>query len=962
MDLAVRKHLSPYLLAALFAAGAGCTRGSGPTTAGSSGGATTATGGVTATRGGTTSPGDTATGSGGVITTTGGATDTTAVAGQDGSGGQSESGGQSGTGAPGGSNARGGTVAQGGTTVQGGSPAQGGTTAQGGGRGGTVAQGGTTAAGGSGGRGGTVAQGGTTAAGGTGGQGIRDAGAVDAGPDAPLGPGPVQTPVYNGLRGQDFNSGWKFNRGDVTGGQNASVDDSTWRSLSVPHDWSIELAFSQSSPSGSGGGYLDGGVGWYRKTFTLDQSYSGKRILIQFDGVYMNSQVWINGTSLGTRPYGYSSFEYDLTPYVNLGSTSNLIAVRVNNNQPTSRWYSGSGIYRNVWLTVVNPVHVTNSGVFVSTPTVSATSASVSVSTEVQNQSTSSQSVTVTTTISDPSGASAASNTSPASNVGANSTATVSQSLTVSNPQLWSTTSPNRYQVKVELNVGGAIVDTYLAPLGIRTPAFSSTSGFSLNGQSMKLRGVCLHHDLGALGAAVNYRALERQVEIMKAMGVNAIRTSHNPPAPELLEICDRLGILVMDEAFDCWESAKVSNDYHLYFSQWAQTDLQAFVRRDRNHPSVIMWSVGNEIPNPTTATATKLKNWVVAVDSTRPVTWASVNMGDTNNQAAAGVLDLQGYNYSESRYDADHSAHSGWKIFGSETSSAVRSRGIYHTPATTSILASSDNQCSSYDNSVVSWGSSAESSYKNDVSRSFVAGQFIWTGFDYIGEPTPYPWPAKSSYFGIVDTAGFPKDIYYFYQSHWTTTPMVHILPHWNWTSGATVTVYVYTNCDSAELFLNDVSQGSKTFASGAVHLQWNVAWASGTLRVEGKRGGSVVVSEEVKTAGAAAKVALSVDRSTINADGKDLAFVTADIQDANGIPVPTAANAVSFSVSGPGQIVGVDNGNAIDTSSYRGTNRNAFSGKALAIVRSTGAAGSIMVAASSSGLTSGSTTLTAQ
>jgi beta-galactosidase len=784
----------------------------------------------------------------------------------------------------------------------------------------------------------------------------------DAGPVVPVSFTSTATPVYNGLRGKDFNSGWRFNLGDVTGAQAIAFDDSTWRHLNVPHDWSIELPFDQSSRAGSGGGYLDGGVGWYRKTFTLDQANSGQKILIQFDGVYMNSEVWINGTSLGNRPYGYSSFEYDLTPYVNIGGAGNVIAVRVNNNQPTSRWYSGSGIYRNVWLTVVNPIHVTNSGVFVNSPAVSGTSASVSVGTEVQNQSASSASVTVTTTILDPSGAAVATDTSPASDIAADATTTVSQNLTVANPQLWSTTSPNLYQAKVEVNVAGATVDTYLAPLGFRTASFSATGGFSLNGQMMKLRGVCMHHDLGALGAAINYRAIERQVEILKAMGVNAIRTSHNPPAPELLDVCDRQGILVMDEAFDCWETQKVFNDYHLYFTQWAQTDLQAFVRRDRNHPSVIMWSIGNEIPNPTTATATNLKNWVLAADTTRPVTWASVNTSNDNNQAVAAVLDLQGYNYSEWRYDQDHAAHPDWKLFGSETSSAVRSRGIYHTPVSQNILTSSDVQCSSYDNSVVGWGSSAENSYANDVSRSFIGGQFIWTGFDYIGEPTPYPWPAKSSYFGIVDTAGFPKDIYYFYQSHWTTPPMIHILPHWNWTSGTTVTVLVYTNCDSAELFLNGVSLGSKTLTSSTLHLEWDVPWASGTLQAEGTVNGAVVVSNEVTTADVAAQVVLSVDRSTISADGKDLAFVSAAIQDANGILVPTAANAVTFSVSGPGAIVGVDNGNAIDTSSYTGATRNAFSGKTLAIVRSTGSTGSIVVSASSSGLTAGSVTVSAQ
>jgi beta-galactosidase len=784
----------------------------------------------------------------------------------------------------------------------------------------------------------------------------------DPGSDAPVSSISPATPVYNGLRGQDFNSGWKFRRCDVTGAQAVAFDDSSWRSLTVPHDWSIELAFNQSSPAGAGGGYLDGGIGWYRKTFALDQTNSGKKVLIQFDGVYMNSQVWINGTFLGTRPYGYSSFEYDLTPYVNIDGTANVLAVRVDNNQPTSRWYSGSGIYRNVWLTVVAPVHVTNSGVFVNAPSVSSASASVAVSTEIQNQSESSASATVTTTISDADGVSVATDTSPASDIAANATTTVSQSLIVANPQLWSTDSPNLYQVRVEVKVAGTTVDTYLTSLGFRTPAFTAAGGFSLNGQTMKLRGVCMHHDLGALGAAINYRAIERQVHILKAMGVNAIRTSHNPPAPELLDVCDREGILVMDEAFDCWETGKVSNDYHLYFSEWAQTDLQAQVRRDRNHPSVIMWSIGNEIPNPTVATATNLRNWVLAEDTTRPVTWASANTGDSNNQAVAAVLDWQGYNYSEWRYDQDHATYPTWKIFGSETSSAVRSRGIYETPIDENILTSSDMQCSSYDNSVVSWGSSAENSYSNDVGHSFIGGQFIWTGFDYIGEPTPYPWPAKSSYFGIVDTAGFPKDIYYFYQSHWTTTPMVHILPHWNWSTGTTVTVFAYSNCDSVELFLNDVSLGAKTVASWTLHLEWTVPWAAGTLRAEGTRGRAVIVTEEVTTAGAAAQLALSADRSTIHADGRDLSFITADVHDANGNLVPTAANALTFSISGPGEIVGLDNGDAIDTAPYKGTNRNAFSGKALAIVRTTGSIGPIVVSAGSSGLTAGSVTVNAE
>jgi beta-galactosidase len=858
-----------------------------------------------------------------------------------GAAGTSGSGGALGSG--GGSSGAGGSVGGGGASGLGGSPGSGGRA--GAGAGGATASGGALGSGGGNGAGGSTGSGGTA---------------------------PAQGPVYNGLRGQDFNSGWKFNRGDVTGAQATTFNDSSWRALGLPHDWSIELAFNSSSPGGANNGYLDGGVGWYRKTFTVDQASSSQRVLIEFDGVYMNSEVWINGTSLGTRPYGYSSFEYDLTPYVTFGGT-NVIAVRVNNNQPNSRWYSGSGIYRNVWLTTLNPVHVPYSGVFVSTPTVSSGSATVSVSTDVQNQSTGATSVTATATILGPGGATVTSADSAATTVAANATSTIGQTLTVSSPQLWSPTSPTLYQVRVDLKVGGAIVDTYVTSLGFRTPTFDANTGFSLNGQNMKLRGVCLHHDLGALGTAVNYRAIERELQIMKAMGANAIRTSHNPPAPELLDIADRLGLMIMDEAFDTWTQTKTANDYGNYFTAWAQRDIQDMVRRDRNHPSVILWSIGNEVGGSTTATATSLKNWVLAMDGTRPITWASNKMGgphvsEGDDRNVAALLDVVGYNYASyaGDYDADHSAHPTWKLMGSETTAAVRSRGIYHTPASTitrmTSMSNADRQCSSYDNEATGFGNTAEFSYSYDNDRPFVAGSFIWSGFDYIGEPTPYSsYPSKSSYYGIVDTAGFPKDVYYFYKSRWTTDPMVHILPHWNWTAGTTVTIFVYNNCDSVELFLNNASQGSKTLAAGTLHLEWNVPWASGTVRAECTRGGSVVATDQVKTAGAAAKVVLSADRTAIGADGKDLVYVTGDIQDGSGVFVPNAETAVSFSVSGPGQLVGVDNGNPIDTSSYKGTSRKAFSGKVLAIVRSTGAPGTITISASSTGLTGSSVNVTA-
>jgi beta-galactosidase len=768
------------------------------------------------------------------------------------------------------------------------------------------------------------------------------------------------TDIYNGLRGQNFDEGWKFYKGDVGGGQNTGYNDSGWESITLPHDWSIFNSFNRYSAAGSGGGYLDGGVGWYRKTFTVPSDYIGKKVFIEFDGAYMNSQVWINGNLLGARPYGYISFEYDLTPYLVYGG-SNVIAVRLNNNQPTSRWYSGSGIYRNVWLTVLNPTHVDYCGMFVTTPSVSGSSATVNIKTKVMNQSDASQAVTLTTTILDAKGNTVTTNTAAAVNINAGGNSTFNQNFTVSSPQLWSPASPYLYTAQTRVSVGGSVVDTYQSTFGIRYFNFDANNGFSMNGVSMKLNGVCMHHDLGSLGAAVNYRAIERQMQLLKEMGCNAIRTSHNPADPQLLEICDRLGLLVMEEAFDCWETGKTNNDYHLYFGSWAQTDIKTMVMRDRNHPSIIMWSIGNEIPSPSTATASNLRNWVREIDTTRPVTWGcfAANMGNATEQAVASILDLVGYNYFPYTYDSGHSGHPAWKMFGSETSSAVRSRGIYKTPTNQNILTGSDNQCSSYDNSVVSWGNSAESSYTEINRRKYIAGEFIWTGFDYIGEPTPYGWPAKSSYFGIIDTCGFPKDSYYFYQSKWTTKPMVHLLPHWNWSGGATVEVWAYSNCDTVELFLNGISQGVKRVGN-SLHLTWNVPWAAGTLQAKGVKSGTVVY-DQVTTAGSAAKVRLQPDRASITADGKDLVFIEADITDSNGVIVPTATNTVNFSVSGPGTIVGVDNGNAPSTESYKGNSRKAFGGKCLVIVQATKNSGSIVVSASSNGLSSGSATITA-
>jgi beta-galactosidase len=489
------------------------------------------------------------------------------------------------------------------------------------------------------------------------------------------------TDIYNGLRGQSFNENWKFYQGDVSGGQEISCDDSSWKDITLPHDWSIFNPIHRDSPASSHGGYMDGGIGWYRKTFTVPYGYRNKKVFIGFDGAYMNSRVWINGHSLGLRPYGYISFEYDLTPYL-VYDAENVIAVRINNNQPTSRWYSGSGIYRNVWLTVLNHTHIDYCGMFVTTPNISSSSAAVNIKTKVVNQSSESRSVALTTTIQDANGDEVTTNTTSAVNISASDNNIFGQDLTVSNPQLWSPTSPYLYLAKTQVIVDNSVVDTYQSTFGIRYFNFDANDGFSLNGVTMKLNGICNHHDLGALGAAVNYRAIERQLQILKAMGCNALRTAHNPPDPQVLDVCDRLGIMVMDEAFDVWEIGKNNlNDYHLYFRDGAQADIQAMVLRDRNHPSVIMWSIGNEIQRPSVATATKLRDWVKAIDTTRPVTWACNSLNGRTEQAISNLLDLVGHNYFPERYDRLHERYPTWKMLGSETSSAVRSRGVYKTP-----------------------------------------------------------------------------------------------------------------------------------------------------------------------------------------------------------------------------------------------------------------------------------------
>jgi len=877
--------------------------------------------------------------------------------------GNGGSGGSSGAGPSGGST---GTLGSGGTAGKTGNGTGGAAT---GGQAGTGAGGsGTGGRGGSG--GGGAATGGQAGIGtggaATGGQtGIGTGGTTAAG-----GAGGTSSLVstlvnnYDGARSTtiSFDQGWKFHLGDVTGAQATTFDDSAWTSLDVPHDWSISLAFNQGSKAGGGGGYLDGGTGWYRKTFTLPAASSGQKVFIQFDGVYMDSTVYLNGTQIGARPYGFSSFECDLGTSAKAGA-SNVLAVKVNNQQPSSRWYSGSGIYRHTWLKTVNPVRVAYTGVFVTTPQVSSTSATVNLVVTVQNDATADQSVTVASSVRDASGAEVGKGSSAATSVTAGKTADVTHTATVSNPKLWSPSSPTLYTVVTTVSAGGSVVDTYTASFGIRTFAFDANKGFTLNGQNVKLNGTCNHHDLGALGAAVNNRAIEKRLQMLKDMGTNALRTSHNPPAPEFLDMADRLGFLVMDEAFDCWDQGKNQYDYARFWSQWSKTDIGDMVARDRNHPGIIIWSIGNEIPDANNATvAQSLITAVKAKDTTRVIGQAFAS--GATGAATAPLEDVVGLNYAPYSYAGTHSSNPTWKLFGSETSSAVRSRNVYKTPVTTNILSSSDNQCSSYDNSVVSWGTSAEGSWQTVNADAYIAGEFFWTGFDYIGEPTPYGWPSKSSYFGAIDTAGFPKDIFYFYQSKWNAAgpTMVHIVPmDWtSWTVGQSVTVWVYSNADSVELFLNDKSQGSKTISATTAHAQWSVPFATGTLQAKATKGGTVVATDTVQTAGAAAALALKADRASITADGRDLSFVEVDIVDAQGVVVPKAKDTIAFTISGPGALVGLDAGDSTNHDSYKGTSHAAFSGKLMAIVQSTATAGKITLKATSGSLTGGSVDIT--
>jgi len=763
----------------------------------------------------------------------------------------------------------------------------------------------------------------------------------------------------------DFDKGWHFHLGDVNGAELTTFNDANWRNLNLPHDWSIEGKFSKDNPAMPEGGALPGGIGWYRKTFIEPASAKNKKVYIDFDGVYQKSTVWINGHELGFRPNGYISFRYELTPYLNFGG-KNTIVVKVDNSvQPNSRWYSGSGIYRNVWLVTTNKIAVSHWGTYVTTPQVSDHSAQINIKTSLLKGT--QDKVDLETSIVDESGKTVKSITFEVKD--ANDTAAiVNQNIEVSNPILWSVERPYLYKVVSKVLSDGKVLDTYTTSLGIRYFNFDADKGFSLNGKHIKILGVCDHHDLGSLGSALNTRALERQLQILKAMGCNGIRTSHNPPAPELLDLCDKMGFIVMDEAFDCWEWGKVKYDYHLYFKQWHKRDLQDQILRDRNHPSVFIWSIGNEIPQQGDTSALRVAPDLAAIvhslDVTRPITTANDRPDTSNKIIKSGAIDLIGYNYHEFDYAKFHDRYPGKKFIATETTSGLETRGYYDMPSDSiriwpsnfgKFVGNPDHTVSAYDNVRPPWGSTHEATWKVMKKYDFLSGFFIWTGFDYLGEPTPYSWPSRSSYFGIIDLAGFPKDIYYMYQSEWTNKPVLHIFPHWNWQPGKVVDVWAfYNNADEVELYLNGKSLGIRKKTSDDLHVMWRVKYVPGTLKAISRKDGKVVLTQEIHTAGEPAKIELIADRKLINADGKDLSFITVKILDKDGNVVPDADNLVNFKLNGNAFIASVDNGDPVSHDSFKVNYRKAFHGLALAIVQSKETPGVINFTATSKGLQS--------
>ncbi len=805
----------------------------------------------------------------------------------------------------------------------------------------------------------------------------------------------------------NFDNDWKFCLTDGEGIETTDYDDTAWRSLNLPHDWAIEGDFSKDNPSGYAGGALPGGIGWYRKTFDIDSTdlADGRRIYLDFDGIYMLSNVLVNGVSTGVRPYGYISFRRDITSLLKVGK--NVVAVRVDNSeQPNSRWYSGCGIYRHVWMIKTQPIHVDLWGTYVTTPTITDNSAIINVATRVRNTTEQPADVTVKQYIIDDKGICVAYNEGVMS-INPDTTTEESISLTLNNPKRWSVETPYLYTVRTQIEQEGNIIDSYDTPLGVRTFRFDAKEGFFLNEKPVKIKGVCMHHDLGCLGAAVNTRAIERQLEILKEMGCNAYRCSHNPPAPEVLDLCDRMGFIVMDEALDMWSRPKTQYDYARFFKEWHERDLTDLVMRDRNHPSIIMWSIGNEVREQWTHEASDILSLedanmplnlmkdasalaqqgdtmstnslitrrlceIVKRLDPRPITTGNDEPNPSNHLFRAGTLDIIGYNYHVDWFDSVPGWFPDKPFIATESASALMTRGYYEQPSDSFMprpvrwdipYIDDSYSCSSYDHVHAPWGCTHEKNWRMVSERKYVSGTFIWTGFDYIGEPTPYTFPARSSYFGIVDLAGFPKDIYYMYKSEWSNDTVLHLFPHWNHTPGQTVDMWCYyNNADEVELWINGQSQGVRSKEDGVFHVMWRVTFTPGEVRVVSRRNGEEVASKTIYTAGEPAQIRLTPDRTKLTADGSDLSFITVEILDKDGNLCPWADNNITFDISGNAFIAGVDNGSPYSMERFKDNHRRAFYGKCLVVLQNDGTAGTATLTATCEGLPSEQTSVVAE
>lgn len=774
-----------------------------------------------------------------------------------------------------------------------------------------------------------------------------------------------------------WDEGWRFSLHQDDKPQQSAFDDSAWRLLDLPHDWAIEGDFYAQNPSGANGGALPGGKGWYRKHLILHDNDAASRYVLHFDGAYMNTSVFVNGTLVGTHPYGFISFSYDLTPYLDKQG-DNVIAVKVDNSQqPNSRWYTGCGIYRHVYLSKSTDIRVAEWGLHAISK-VKKGIGNLTLNTQIENPSGRSRRVTVRQKLWNKAHQIVA-QTSKTCQVGAPEV-TISQQMRVQKPQLWSLSSPYLYTVTTEIIENGRVLDSDTITTGIRTVAFDVAKGFFLNGENIKINGVCLHGDLGCLGTAINEDALYRQLVMMKEMGVNAIRCSHNPPAPELLNLCDSMGLLVMDEAFDSWMQGKTAYDYSLYFKTWFERDLRDMVLRDRNHPSIILWSIGNEVleqwnkvnnsgmaledvnillNNSRDKAAltqgdrlnvnARLTQVLAAVvrryDPTRLITAGCNEVSPDNNLFKSGALDMIGFNYHQKKVADVPQKFPGKPFIMTETVSALQTRGYYRMPSDSLYrwpthkrpFTEPSFMCSSYDNCCAYWGSTHEETWDVVKHTPYCAGQFIWTGFDYIGEPTPFNFPARSSYFGLVDLAGFPKDTYYMYQSEWTKKPVLHVFPHWNWIEGQTIDLWCYYNqADEVELFVNGKSQGVRRKSNEhEYHVVWRVTFEPGEVRIVARKNGKQVNEKTIRTAGAPHHIQLTPNRKVIKANGRSLSFVAVEVVDKDGNLCPWAENKVLFSLTGDAKIAGVDNGSPFSLERFQANERRAFFGKCLIVLQ---------------------------